>query len=36
MKTNNKIYDNILDRKRYLLNTFKYFEKKNDNDDQTN
>ena len=35
MKTDNKIYDNILDRKRYLLNTFKYFEKHNDNDVQT-
>ena len=35
MKIDNKIYDNILDRKRYLLNTFKYFEKYNDNDVET-
>ena len=35
MKLDNKIYDNILDRKRYLLNTFTYFEKHNDNDVET-
>ena len=31
MNTNNKINDLIIDRRRYLLNTFKYFEKHNDN-----
>ena len=31
MKTDNKIYDNIIDRKRDLLNKFKFFEKHNDN-----
>ena len=31
----NKINDIIVDRKRYLLNNFKYFEKYNDNDVET-
>lgn len=35
-KTNNhKINDIIIDRKRYLLNNFKFFEKNNDNDVET-
>ena len=34
-KINDKIYDMILDRKRYLLNNFKYFEKYSDNDVET-
>ena len=35
MKKNDILYDNILDRKRYLLNNFKYFEKYKDNDVDT-
>ena len=31
---NDKIYDTIIDRKRYLLNNFKFFEKYNDNNIQ--
>ena len=31
LNMNNKIYDLIIDRRRYLLNNFKYFEKDKDN-----
>ena len=31
MDTNNKLYDLIIDRRRFLLNNFQYFEKHNDN-----